>query len=112
MGWKKMVVTARNNQEESYWRRRNTMADISVEEVWNRIACSDPVLGWKEHGQTVQTQVMSGDRYVICVEDFHEMGRAEQTFARTVAEPDTLVDNEERGQAFRPFPDDTLRSRQ
>jgi hypothetical protein len=79
MGWKKMVVTARNNQEESYWRRRNTMADISVEEVWNRIACSDPVLGWKEHGQTVQMQAMSGDRYVTWEEDCLEIGRAEQT---------------------------------
>lgn len=48
------------------------MADISVEEVWNRIACSDPVLGWKEHGQTVQMQAMSGDRYVTWEEDFFE----------------------------------------
>jgi hypothetical protein len=55
MGWRKMAVTARNHQEESYWRRRSMMAGISVGEVWNRIAYSDPVLVWKERGQTVQT---------------------------------------------------------
>lgn len=49
------------------------MADISVEEVWNRIACSDPVLAWRAHGQTVQMQARSGDRYVIWWEDFVEV---------------------------------------
>lgn len=49
------------------------MAGISVEEVWSRIACSDPVLGWKEHGQTVQMQAMSGDRYAIWEEDSVEV---------------------------------------